>query len=62
MILPNPIYTKLSARGSAVRAACPICDTEFSTEAFEDDPKYDHEFVMNEAYKVHFDNVHVLRE
>ena len=37
-----------------MRGYCPLCESEFSTEAFEDDPAYEHERKLNEVYDLHF--------
>ena len=37
-----------------MRGHCPVCESEFSTEAFEDDPTYEHERKLNEVYRMHF--------
>jgi hypothetical protein len=53
MNLPEFLVRKRSAQGVPIRVACPTCGTEFSTEAFENDPAYAHERVLNEAYQAH---------
>jgi hypothetical protein len=42
MGLPVMVVAKQLPGGTPVRAACPLCDTEFSTEAFEEDAAYPH--------------------
>ena len=32
-----------------MRGYCPVCESEFSTEAFEDDLAYEHERKLNEV-------------
>ena len=53
-INPSLVITKYTAQGKPVRGYCPICDNEFSTEAFEDDPSYEHEQKLKEVYDLHF--------
>jgi len=55
------IITKRSAQGVPIRGACPICDEEFSTEAFEGDLSYEHERKLNEVYELHFQE-HVVNQ
>src|ERR1051326_7113010 len=40
--------------GTPVRAECPVCEVEFSTEAFEHDKSYPHESTLERWYREHF--------
>lgn len=48
------VITKRTAQGKPIRGYCPVCETEFSTEAFEDDPSYEHEQKLKEVFNIHF--------
>lgn len=39
--------------GTPIRAACPFCGAEFSTEAFDDDSGYPHQSKLQERYVEH---------
>ena len=51
------ITTRL-ADGTPVHAVCPLCNTLFSTEAFDSDRTYPHERKLKEWYLQHFSAVH----
>lgn len=51
---PSLVITKRLHDGTPVRGACPICDVEFSTEAFDKDKSYAHENKLEEQYGEHF--------
>jgi hypothetical protein len=59
MAKPTLRITKRTAAGIPIRASCPVCNTEFSTEAFDDDPSYPHERTLNEVFETDFAHVHV---
>ncbi len=46
--------TKRLKDGTPVRGACPVCEVEFSTEAFDGDPTYPHATTLNKWYEEHF--------
>jgi hypothetical protein len=62
--MPKPTLkiTKRTPAGIPIRAACPLCDTEFSTEAFDDDPTYLHERTLNKDFEAHFGAVHIRED
>jgi hypothetical protein len=50
---PDLVITKQLKDGTPVRGACPLCDVEFSTEAFREDRSYPHENTLNRWYGEH---------
>jgi len=56
---PPLVITKRLNDGTPVRAACPLCDLEFSTEAFDRDRTYPHEGTLDKWYGEHFQS-HIL--
>ena len=51
---PSLVITKRLKNGTPVRGACPLCDVEFSTEAFDGDRTYPHERTLDAWYEGHF--------
>lgn len=51
---PALVITKLLQDGTPVRGACPVCDVEFSTEAFDRDKSYAHQSKLEQQYGEHF--------
>jgi hypothetical protein len=51
---PSLIISKRLKNGTPVRGACPLCDVEFSTEAFDSDRTYPHERTLDAWYEEHF--------
>jgi hypothetical protein len=58
---PPLIITTRLKDGTPVRGACPLCDLEFSTEAFETDRTYPHESTLEKWYGEHFED-HIVDE
>jgi hypothetical protein len=54
MNIPPLVVTKRLVNGTPVRAVCPLCDTAFSTEAFDGDSSFPHEAKLSEWYSEHF--------
>ena len=52
------VVTSRQPDGTPIRAICPLCDTAFSTEAFDSDPNYPHERKLRQWYSEHFNAVH----
>lgn len=46
--------TKRLKDGTPVRGACPVCEEEFSTEAFDSDRTYPHATTLERWYEEHF--------
>jgi hypothetical protein len=53
---PPMMVTKQLQDGTPVRVACPLCDLEFSTEAFEGDRTYAHKNTLEKWYGEHFES------
>ena len=53
------VITKRTASGIPLRGACSACETEFSTEAFEETADYPHEAKLKLWFSDHFQDVHV---
>ena len=51
---PPLVVTKRLKDGTPVRGACPLCDVEFSTEAFDRDRTYPHANTLDRWYAEHF--------
>jgi hypothetical protein len=51
---PPLAITKRLKNGTPVRGACPVCEVEFSTEAFDSDRLYPHESKLEQWYGEHF--------
>jgi len=51
---PSLVITKRLKSGTPVRGACPVCEVEFSTEAFDRDRSYPHESKLEQWYAEHF--------
>jgi hypothetical protein len=51
---PALVITKRLQDGTPVRGACPVCEVEFSTEAFYQDKSYPHESKLEQQYDEHF--------
>ena len=51
---PDLEITKTLKDGTPVRGACPVCEVEFSTEAFDRDPIYPHSATLDRWYEEHF--------
>lgn len=52
---PALVITKRLTDGTPIRGACPLCDLEFSTEAFRDDGTYPYEGTLDRWYGEHFE-------
>ena len=52
---PPLMITQRLKDGTPLRGACPVCDVEFSTEAFKDDRTYPHESTLDRWYGEHFE-------
>jgi hypothetical protein len=52
---PAIVITKRLKSGTPVRGACPLCDAEFSTEAFDRDQTYPHKSTLDRWYGEHFE-------
>lgn len=52
---PSLVITKKLKDGTPVRGQCPLCEVEFSTEAFDKDRRYPHEATLNKWYGEHFE-------
>ena len=52
---PPLVVTKRLIDGTPIRGACPLCEVDFSTEAFADDPTYPHESTLDKWYGEHFE-------
>ena len=53
---PPLVITKRRKDGTPICAACPICEFEFSTEAFDGDRSYPHESKLEQWYGEHFED------
>lgn len=53
---PDLVITKRMKDGTPVRAACPWCGVEFSTEAFDQDMAYLHQATLEKDYVEHFES------
>jgi hypothetical protein len=62
MAKPTLKITKRTAAGIPVRGTCPLCGTDISTEAFEDDANYPHEPTLDKDFEAHFGRVHTREE
>lgn len=51
---PPLLITHRLRDGTPVRAECPVCEVEFSTEAFEHDRSFPHESTLERWYREHF--------
>lgn len=51
---PALAITKRLPDGTPVRGTCPLCEVEFSTEAFDRDKSYAHESKLEQQYGEHF--------
>ena len=51
---PALVITKRLKDGTPVRGACPVCEVEFSTEAFDHDRAFPHESTLKKWYGEHF--------
>jgi hypothetical protein len=52
---PPLVITKRMRNGTPIRGLCPLCEVDFSTEAFAGDPSYPHESRLNEWYLEHYE-------
>jgi hypothetical protein len=52
---PSLVITKRLKDGTPVRGQCPVCEVEFSTEAFDRDRTYPHEATLDKWYGEHFE-------
>lgn len=52
---PPMVITKQLKDGTPIRGACPVCDLEFSTEAFESDRTYSHRSMLETWYGEHIE-------
>ncbi len=52
---PALVITERLKDGTPVRGACPLCEVEFSTEAFKEDRTYSHESTLDRWYGEHLE-------
>jgi hypothetical protein len=52
---PSLVISKQLKDGTPVRGHCPLCEVEFSTEAFGKDRSYPHEARLDKWYREHFE-------
>jgi len=62
MAEPTITITKRTSKGTPIRGACPLCDSEFSTEAFDNDESYAHERTLNADFAAHMKQVHTRED
>lgn len=53
---PHLLITQRMKDGTPVRAACPWCAVEFSSEAFDQDMTYPHQATLEKDYAEHFES------
>jgi hypothetical protein len=62
MAKPTLKITKSTPQGIPVRGTCPLCGTDFSTEAFDDDSTYPHEPTLKKDFEAHFGRAHIRED